>query len=107
MHCVIDDHTRLAYAEIHPDEKAITCAGFLLRAAEYFATLGIPKIERVMTDNAKTYRVGKARHAALAARPRFTPLYGDRVQTEVAFSQWRSRRTLRSLRFLLRWLSGR
>ncbi len=29
VHCAIDDHTRLAYAEIHPDERADTCAGFL------------------------------------------------------------------------------
>ena len=37
VHCAIDDHTRLAYAEIHPDEKADTCAGFLRRAAAWFA----------------------------------------------------------------------
>jgi hypothetical protein len=55
VHCAIDDHTRLAYAEIHRDEKATTCAGFLLRAAEHFRELGIEKIERVMTDNAKVY----------------------------------------------------
>lgn len=78
VHCAIDDHTRLAYAEIHPDEKAVTCAGFLLRAAEHFAALGIPRIERVMTDNAKAYRFGKAWHAALdelGAEPRFTRNY--------------------------------
>jgi hypothetical protein len=33
VHCAIDDHTRLAYAEIHPDETAATCAGFLRSAA--------------------------------------------------------------------------
>lgn len=33
VHCAIDDHTRLAYGEIHPDEKADTCAEFLRRAA--------------------------------------------------------------------------
>ena len=78
VHCAVDDHTRLAYAEIHPDEKATTCAGFLLRAAEYFAALGIPRIERVITDNAKAYRQGQAWHNALAtlgAQPRFTRTY--------------------------------
>src|SRR3569833_2001601 len=45
VHAAIDDHTRLAYAEIHPDEKTTTCAAFLRRAAAHFATLGIPAIE--------------------------------------------------------------
>jgi len=40
VHCAVDDHTRIAYAEIHPDEKTTTCAGFLHRAAAYFADLG-------------------------------------------------------------------
>ncbi|MGZ4633390.1 MAG: IS481 family transposase [Actinomycetes bacterium] len=78
VHCAVDDHTRLAYAEIHPDEKAVTCASFLLRAAEFFASQGIPRIERVMTDNAKAYRLGRAWHdalAALEAEPRFTRNY--------------------------------
>ena len=38
VHAVIDDHTRLAYAEIHDDEKADTCAGVLTRAATFFAS---------------------------------------------------------------------
>jgi transposase len=37
VHSLVDDHSRLAYSEIHPDEKGATCAGFLLRAAAYFA----------------------------------------------------------------------
>jgi hypothetical protein len=38
VHAAIDDHTHLAYAEIHPDEKTTTtCAGFLRRTAEHFA----------------------------------------------------------------------
>ena len=52
VHAAIDDHTRLAYAEIHPDETAATCAAFLRRAAVFFAQHGIDHIERVMTDNA-------------------------------------------------------
>ncbi|SHF76504.1 leucine-zipper of insertion element IS481 [Jatrophihabitans endophyticus] len=65
VHCAIDDHTRLAYAEIHPDETTGTCARFLLRAADHFAAHGIPRIERVMTDNALAYRRGRAWHDAL------------------------------------------
>ncbi len=33
IHSAVDDHSRLAYSEIHHDEKADTCAGFLRRAA--------------------------------------------------------------------------
>jgi len=56
VHSLIDDHSRLAYSEILPDEKGPTCAGFLLRAADYFADQGIPTIERVITDNHFSYR---------------------------------------------------
>ncbi len=78
VHCAIDDHTRLAYAEIHPDERADTCAGFLRRAAAWFAEHGIPDIERVMTDNALAYRRSRVWRQALAdigAAPRFTRRY--------------------------------
>jgi transposase InsO family protein len=56
VHSLVDDHSRLAYSEILPDEKGPTCAGFLIRAAKYFAAHGITRIERVMTDNAFAYR---------------------------------------------------
>ncbi|MGY1635017.1 IS481 family transposase, partial [Geodermatophilus sp. SYSU D01186] len=78
VHCAIDDHTRLAYAEIHPDETAATCAGFLHSAAAWFAEHGIDRIERVMTDNARAYRISHAWRAALAdlgAQARFTRPY--------------------------------
>ena len=78
VHAAIDDHTRLAYAEIHPDEKTTTCAEFLHRAAAHFAALGIPAIERVMTDNALAYRRGHAWRDALnelGAQARFTRRY--------------------------------
>jgi transposase InsO family protein len=66
IHAVIDDHTRLAYAEIHNDEKGTTAAGVLLRAATFFAQCGIPKIERVISDNAFAYRNSQAFKAAVA-----------------------------------------
>ena len=78
VHCAIDDHTRLAYAEIHSDETAATCAAFLRSAAAWFAAHGISRIERVMTDNALAYRRGHAWRQALAdlgAQPRFTGHY--------------------------------
>jgi transposase InsO family protein len=66
VHAAIDDHTRLAYAEIHPDETGATCAGFLIRAADYFAERGITRIERVMSDNAFAYRLSDAFQDAMA-----------------------------------------
>jgi transposase InsO family protein len=56
VHSLVDDHSRLAYSEVLPDEKGETCAGFLTRGAAYFAAHGIPTIERVLTDNAWAYR---------------------------------------------------
>ncbi|WP_406147790.1 IS481 family transposase [Streptomyces sp. NBC_01012] len=66
VHSAVDDHSRLAYSEIHPDEKVATCAGFLTRAAAFFHSQGITRIERVLTDNAWAYRKGLAWKAALA-----------------------------------------
>ena len=57
VHVAVDDHTRLAYAEALPDERAATCAAFLHRAAAWFRAKGIT-IRRVLTDNAKAYRIG-------------------------------------------------
>ena len=59
VHTAIDDHSRLAYAEIHDDEKGTTCAGFLTRAAAFYASHGI-HVERVISDNAKNYRLSHA-----------------------------------------------
>ncbi len=59
VHVAIDDHSRLAYAEVLPDERTGTCAGFLTRAAGWFAAQGV-LVRRVLTDNAKSYRIGQA-----------------------------------------------
>ena len=56
VHSVVDDHSRLAYSEVLPDEKGATCAAFFGRAISYFAAHGIPHIERLITDNAWAYR---------------------------------------------------
>ena len=67
VHSAVDDHSRLAYSEIHDDERAQTCAGFLARALTFFATHGIA-VERVMTDNAFAYRYGTSWKQVLADR---------------------------------------
>jgi transposase InsO family protein len=72
VHSLVDDHSRLAYSEVLPDEKGPTCAAFLTRAASYFAAHGITHIQRVMTDNAWAYRWSlRAVVAALGAKQIF------------------------------------
>lgn len=50
----VDDHTRLAYAEVHPSEDAACAARFFRRALRWFAGLGI-RCRRVLSDNARCY----------------------------------------------------
>lgn len=57
VHTAIDDYTRLAYSEVLPDEKDLTCAEFLDRAMTSFAALGV-SVHRILTDNAMVYRRG-------------------------------------------------
>ncbi|MEV4666952.1 IS481 family transposase [Microbacterium sp. LWO12-1.2] len=66
IHAVIDDHSRLAYAEIHDDEKGTTAAGVLERAIAFYAALGVT-VERVISDNAFAYRHSAAFRAVLDA----------------------------------------
>ena len=65
VHVAVDDHSRLAFAQILPDEKGTTCAAFLTEAAEFFAQHGIA-IRAVMTDNAKNYVISRAFQDTLA-----------------------------------------
>lgn len=58
VHVCVDDTSRVAYVEVLPDERAVTCVGFLKRAIAWFAERGID-IERVMTDNGPGYKSGK------------------------------------------------
>jgi transposase InsO family protein len=64
VHAAVDDHTRLAYAEVLPDEKGPTCAGFLRRAAAFFAAHAIT-VREVMSDNAKNYAISTDFAAAI------------------------------------------
>ena len=73
VHTVIDDHSRVAYAEIHDDERAETAIGVLQRAVSWFADRGVT-VERVLSDNGSAYRSHAWRHACndLGIRPKFT-----------------------------------
>ena len=55
VHIAIDDHSRVATADIFPDEKKESAIGALLKTIAYFKSLGVT-IDRVMTDNGSCYR---------------------------------------------------
>jgi transposase len=54
VHIAIDDHSRLAYAEVLPDEKAVTAAAFLRRMVAFYRRYGI-RVEAILTDNGAAY----------------------------------------------------
>jgi transposase InsO family protein len=66
VHAIIDDHSRLAYAEIHDDQRAATVTAFLKRALRFYAEHGI-KPRRLMTDNAWAYARSQLVRQMLAA----------------------------------------
>jgi transposase InsO family protein len=75
LHVAVDDHSRVAYVEALPDERDATCAGFLYRAVTWFREQYGVQVLRILTDNAKVYRVGRNWRAvcvALGIRRRFT-----------------------------------
>jgi transposase InsO family protein len=55
VHCAVDDHSRLAYCEVLPDEQAATAVACWTRAQAFFAAHGVT-VERVLTDNGACYR---------------------------------------------------
>jgi hypothetical protein len=54
LHLAIDDHSRLAYSEILPDEKRASCLRFLFNALRFFRSVCV-KVERVMTGNGSSF----------------------------------------------------
>ena len=55
VHSLVDDHSRLAYSELHRDERAATVTGFLERGLAFYAAHGI-EAKRLLSDNAFVYR---------------------------------------------------
>ena len=55
VHTVLDDHSRVAYAEIHDDETAATAAAVLRNAVAWFADRGVA-VQRVLSDNGAAYK---------------------------------------------------
>jgi transposase InsO family protein len=84
IHTVIDDHSRVAYAEIHADETSDTAIGVLRRAVAWFAARGVT-VERVLSDNGSAYRSHAWRDActALGIRPKRTRPYRPQTNGKI------------------------
>jgi transposase InsO family protein len=84
VHTVIDDHSRVAYAEIHDDETAQTAIGVLQRAVSWFADRGVT-VERVLSDNGSAYRSFAWRDACadLDIRPKWTRPYRPQTNGKI------------------------
>ena len=64
VHVCIDDHSRLSFPQIHPDEKAVSAVAHLRAAVAWYASMGI-KVRRVMTDNGSCYISGAFKTACV------------------------------------------
>jgi len=80
VHVCVDDHSRLAYAEVLSDERGESAAAFLRRATSWFAARGV-RVERVMSDNGSCYRSRAHARACreLGLRHSFTRPYRPRT----------------------------
>jgi transposase InsO family protein len=116
LHAAVDDHSRVAYVEVHPDERGETCARFLARAAACYAESGV-KVRAVMTDNALNYRRSDAFLETMAALeiahvriPPYHPRANGKVErfNRTMIEEWAYVRLFTSnaqrLRALERWL---
>jgi transposase InsO family protein len=65
VHSLVDDHSRLAYSELHPDERAATVTGFVERGLAFYAAHGI-EAKRLLSDNAFVYRKNRSLSQLLA-----------------------------------------
>jgi len=84
VHTVIDDHSRVAYAEIHDDETALTAIGVLRRATSWFASRGVI-VERVLSDSGSAYKSHAWRDACheLGISPKKTRPYRPQTNGKI------------------------
>ncbi len=103
LHVCVDDHSRLAYTELLPDEKATTATCFLIRAADWLGRHGVT-VRRVMTDNGSCYRAHLFNTAvqSLGARPVRTRPYTPRTNgkaerfIQTSIKEWAYKRAYES-----------
>ena len=102
LHCVVDDHSRIAYVELHPREDADTNVRTLERALRFFNELGLDPPEAVMTDNALVYRRSRRFRELLATAgirhihtPAYTPRWNGKVERfiQTLQNEWAYSRT--------------
>ena len=115
VHSAVDDHSRLAYSEIHDDERAATAAAFWRRARAFFAAHGVV-VRAVLSDNGPCYRSNEwlQEVAGAGATPRFIRPYRPQTNGKVErfnrtlLEEWAYIRAYRSederRRRLDRWL---
>jgi len=121
LHVAIDDHSRLAYAELLPGQDAASCARFLERATTWYREHGVT-VERVLTDNAKAYhsRVWIETTRRLLIERRYTRVYRPRTNgkaerfIQTLLNEWAYARSYpssvaraRALHGYLRWYNRR
>jgi len=84
LHSAVDGHTRMAYTEPLPDEKATTAVTFVHRARVWFAAHGITHIERIVTDNGACYRANAFTRSLLGAKHKrikpYMPRHNGKVE---------------------------
>jgi transposase InsO family protein len=113
LHVAIDDHSRLAYAELLPRRDANSCARFLARAAGWYREQGIV-VERVLSDNAKAYHARAWRETAerLGIERRYTRIYRPRTNgkaerfIQTLLTEWAYARGYRSSAVRAKALAG-
>lgn len=102
-HVCVDDHTRLSYVEILPDEGKESCTAFLLRAVQWFRRKRID-VQRIMTDNGSGYRSRLWREACEAIRVKhlttrpYTPRTNGKAERfiQTLLREWAYKRPYRS-----------
>jgi transposase InsO family protein len=95
VHVCVDDHSRVAFSQILPDEKAESAVSFLKAAVAYYASLGVT-VTRVMTDNGSCYKAFAFRDACrelglkhIRTRP-YTPKTNGKAERfiQTALREW-------------------
>jgi transposase InsO family protein len=95
LHVAVDDHSRIAFSQMQPDERGTSAVAFLFSAVKYYARLGV-RIYRILTDNGSCYRSAEFRAACrtLGIRQKFTRPYTPRTNgkaerfIQTALTEW-------------------
>jgi transposase InsO family protein len=112
LYVAVDDHSRMAYTAMMPDEKAVSASRFLRQAAEYFAGHKV-SIRRVMTDNGPCFisDLFKAECAHIGCKHKRTKIYTPRTNgkaerfIQTAIREWAYARLYQNSEQRNRWLN--